>query len=61
MRGDAKTRAEFYQAMTAIKAMKPGYVAQLEDLPPDQAIEGWLETPNNNGIPALAEKETPDE
>lgn len=51
MRGDAKARGEFYQIMTGIKAMKPDYVAALEDLPPGQAIEGWLETPNNNGIP----------
>lgn len=59
MRGDAKTRAEFYTAMTQMKAMKPSYVAELEDLPTDQAIEGWLETPNNNGIPARGQTDAP--
>lgn len=59
LRGDVKTRGEFYQIMTSIKAMKPEQVAALEDLPPGSAAPGWLETPNNTPAPAAAPAATP--
>jgi HK97 family phage portal protein len=52
LRGDVKTRGEFYQIMTAIKAMRPEEVRALEDLPRDPENTGYLETPNNTPQPA---------
>ena len=48
LRGDIKTRYEAYKIAAEMKMAKPSYFSSLEDFPPDQAIEGWLETPNNN-------------
>jgi HK97 family phage portal protein len=57
LRGDIKTRYEAYKLATEMKMAKPSYFAALEDFPPDQAIEGWLETPNNNSPDADPEPE----
>lgn len=47
MRGDAKTRAEYYGFMVnSVKAMKREEVRELEDLPYDGEL-GYLDTPNN--------------
>lgn len=49
LRGDVKTRAESWAFYLQNKVVTPSYVAAKEDFPPEQAAEGWLETPNNNG------------
>jgi HK97 family phage portal protein len=47
MRGDAKTRGEFYNLLLQGKTIKREEVRDLEDLPWDGEL-GYLETPNNN-------------
>ena len=64
MRGDSKSRAEWYRTMADLKVMKPKTIAALEDLPPSEAIEGFHETPNNTpqpertAIPSLIDART---
>ena len=47
MRGDAKTRAEFYSVLLQNKVIRREEVRDLEDLDWDGEL-GYLETPNNN-------------
>jgi len=58
LRGDAKTRAEFYSTMLDAKVMAREEVRDLEDLPFVGEL-GWLETPNNNGVPESTPSEEP--
>lgn len=48
LRGDIKSRAEWYGIALDKKVMRRSEVRQLEDLPPDPEADAYLETPNNN-------------
>ena len=62
MRGDMKTRAEWYTVALQNKVMLREEVRSKEDLPSLGAL-GWLETPNNNAAeePAEAEPAEPED
>lgn len=60
LRGDATARAEFYRTLADLKVIKPRQIAELEDLPLSEAVDGWHETPNNNGIPDRGSESAPE-
>ncbi len=66
MRGDAKSRADFYKSMTEVNAILPSEIRSLEGLPPIEGIDDPPEPPpmpvapvadsqNGNGVPEPVE------
>jgi HK97 family phage portal protein len=65
LRGDSKTRAEFYRVMVAIGAMKPSDVQALENMTPDPAVDFYtlpsnmtVVRPNGEIVPLAAKANT---